>query len=278
MKKIILIIILSYVSCLANSQVKSNDYDGYKKIMKENYGVSINFPKNAVVHYKPEMGKNNILFGTYHKNLPKILPKFPVGPIVKLTHDCTIILVEKNNHEKPAKSGIPTIDEYYANHYFSNLESLVLNNCELPSSNSYYANSTGIILTNKDKEKIAKSQGKTLKAMEHERQEIINAAELCLKKHVRKVYNTEQNKTSNSDCIYIVHFPNSKKISCTNKSTYIEKVISSSTDCYGIEFFRADRYNSFVGMLVFLDSKGGKTINDYVEMICHYLQFKEGAT
>ena len=75
---------------------------------------------------------------------------------------------------------------------------------------------------------------------------------------------------TNSDRVYVVRIPDIDKVWCEDPSLQ-QQLKTGATDCYGLEFYRADRPR--MAMLLFINSKGGKSIDDYMEQISGYINF-----
>lgn len=263
-----------FASMFNSMYMKSpTDFENYKKTLKDWYGFSMKFPKSAGVNYvQTNDMSNTFTFGTYHKDIPGNLPTFAGGPVVELSESCRLVLIDKVYETKPCSSHLAPITEYTIPNYRTRLEAYLLNNCALPWARIYYEPNTGVILSKEDQEELAKKIGKTLEQIEREREQMKVLADSCMNKNLQTLANSELTMKTNSDRIFIVRMPNINKIACNGSPNYTKQSKGSFTECYGIEFYRADRFG-FIGMLVFFDGVKGKNIEYYVRQICQYVKF-----
>ena len=75
----------------------------------------------------------------------------------------------------------------------------------------------------------------------------------------------------NCDVATIVRIPVMESLNTFEKNESLELLKSLYRECYGVDFFRADRYKA-MRILVFMNS-GKKTIDDYVDKISRHVKF-----
>ena len=97
-------------------------------------------------------------------------------------------------------------------------------------------------------------------------------------KYILYTEHSKLQKQTNSDRVCIVRLPYIDKISCGrtegkhSKNETLNNVWNECSLCYGVEFYRADRYTP-CSMLFFIDRKRGKSIERYVEQLSRYIYF-----
>ena len=149
-------------------------------------------------------------------------------------------------------------------------EPFLLNNCGLPWNSLYFNNTGGVRLSKDEQETHRLFDFETVEMKENRRNKTLRDEEQCREKYIKVYSDTQQTKYSNVDKIYVVRIPYLKNISCLS-DTYKNSIVNNAVECWGLEFYKAGRF-CFFGMLVLIE-KGGKTIDDYVEQISHYVRF-----
>jgi hypothetical protein len=249
--------------CLSSNidAMAGTHYRDYKSTCKAWYGLSITLPTSYITEVEGGSDLNTFTFGQELEELPT-LPIFCGGLMVTLDENCHVVMRDLSHETKPNPKSFPTIDSNMITNYTSPFSGMMLNNCGLPWAN-WFLNGTGGVIV--DGKKNSKPSEATLKQVNE-----------CRNKYIRTVSNTKLTERTNTDCIYIVRIPNVDKIECEN-SSFNKLFEASNTECYGVEFYRAYRYN-FTGMLFFVNAKDGKTIDDYIELVSHYISFDKDFT
>ena len=175
-------------------------------------------------------------------------PTFAGGPIVNIDNHCSVIMEDLRDISQPHPELEMPIDDNTLGQHKTWFEGIMLNNCNLP---------WGQI---ERREEILNNDSLM---------RLINSAK---NQYVRKSTSTALLNATNTDCIYIVKIPNVGMITCRDKS--YNKIIKKHTECYGVDFYRVNRYKP-ISMMVFIDSNIVKTIDDYVEEISRYIRFDE---
>ena len=232
----------------ATSDPMGDDWETYVRKNKEYWGVSISFPHHVKIESEENvpLSKMRVFQFASMRQSGGNIPIFEAGPIITLDDNCIVFMSSvwyasiKPDHEVP-------IDENTIPRHEASFTRELLNNCGLPW---FHIDHEPSVLNNK------------------ELMEKINATK---QKYIRMHANDRLTQITNSDRVFITQIPNMKKVKCEVGSV-TRQVKKNATDCYGLEFYRADRYHA-VEMLLFVNSKGGKTIDDYVEQISGYIKF-----
>ena len=242
----IIVLTLLCMSCFVMSQ---NSYKEFLAQHKCKWGCVISFPKKMVRFSKHS--KNNMNHYFFYCNMDSVkgpCPTFAGGPIVNIDNHCSIIMEDLRDISQPHPELEMPIDEKTLGQHKTWFEGIMLNNCNLPWGQIERREE---ILNNDSLMRI-----------------ITDARNL----YVRKCTSSELLNATNVDCIYIVKIPNMGMITCRDKT--LNMIIKNYTECYGVDFYRVDRYKP-ISMMVFIDSNTVKTIDDYVEEISRYIRFNE---
>jgi len=236
----------------ATSVLMRDDWETYVRKNKEYWGVSIAFPQSMIEREKQytKLPSNSYFVFADAEESGGNIPIFEVGPIITLDDNCIVFMSSvwyasiKPDHEVP-------IDENTIPRHEASFTRELLNNCGLPW---FHIDHEPSVLNNK------------------ELMEKINATK---QKYIRMHANDRLTQITNSDRVFLTKIPYLDKIIMESDEDEMLPqlhLMTSATDCYGLEFYRADRYHA-VEMLLFVNSKGGKTIDDYVEQISGYIKF-----
>ena len=233
----------------ATSDPMGDDWETYVRKNKEYWGVSLSFPHHMKIESEENvpLSKMRVFQFASMRQSGGNIPIFEAGPIITLDDNCVLLMSSVRFASKPKPDHEVPIDEYTISRHGASFTSELLNNCGLPW---FHIDHEPSVLNNK------------------ELMEKINATK---QKYIRMHANDRLTQITNSDKVFITQIPNMKKVKCEVGSV-TRQVKKNATDCYGLEFYRADRYHA-VEMLLFVNSKGGKTIDDYVEQISGYINF-----
>ena len=230
----------------------ADGYDDFKQRMMDYYGLKLSFPKKMVdetVFPKEDLLGNMFVFCTSGG------PAFLGGLFIQLEEGCYVIMDGLSIHEKPRPGSFHSIDENTVKHYKPKFDKILLNNCGLPWLNIDHEPS---VLND---------------------QEMMKKIEDARSKYILYTEHSKLQKQTNSDRVCIVRLPYIDKISCGrtegkhSKNETLNNVWNECSLCYGVEFYRADRYTT-CSMLFFIDSKRGKSIERYVEQLSRYIYFE----
>ena len=230
----------------------ADGYDDFKQRMMDYYGLKLSFPKKMVdetVFPKEDFRGNFFVFCTSGG------PAFLGGLFIQLEEGCYVIMDGLSIHEKPRPGSFHSIDENTVKHYKPKFDMILLNNCGLPWLNIDHEPS---VLND---------------------QEMMKKIEDACSKYILYTEHSKLQKQTNSDRVCIVRLPYIDKISCGrtegkhSKNETLNNVWNECSLCYGVEFYRADRYTP-CSMLFFIDSKRGKSIERYVEQLSRYIYFE----
>ena len=234
----------------------ADGYDDFKQRMMDYYGLKLSFPKKMVdetVFSKEDLIDNLFVFCDFRESSGGT--GFLGGLFLQFEEGCYVIMDGMPISVKPWPGQFHSIDENTAKLHEPYFDVFLLNNCGLPW---FHIDHDPSVLNDKEQmEKIEDARSKYI---------------LCRE-------NNKLQKQTNSDRVYIVRFPYIDKISCSrtegihSKNETLNNVWNECSLCYGVEFYRADRYVPF-NMLVFIDSKRGKNIEQYVEQLSRYIYFE----
>lgn len=251
--------------------VLADGYDDYKQKMMEYYGVRLSFPEKMIDETvfkfanEVEFRDNSFSFADIKESGGNI-PSFEGGLFIRLDEGCYVIMGGLSHAEKPRPEQFPPIDENTIKHHRSAFDGRMLNNCGLPW---FHIDHDPSVLNNV---------------------ELMKKIEDARSKYVRTFADGELVFPTNSDRAYIVQIPYLDKIFCgidylvrdsativSGKHSNIEALNREKwgkcDKCFGIDFYRADRYMS-VSMLVFIDSIHTTwSIGQYADLLSRYICF-----
>jgi hypothetical protein len=189
-------------------------------------------------------------------------PIFETGPVLNLTKDCSVVLmnVSNNNPLKPRHINL------YSPYVLPTADGWMLCNCKVSWANWYITNTGGIILSEAEKQKNSGFKELT----EQERAELQVQVSELRNKYEYSIENSELNELTGSDKIFVVNIPNVDLISCTNETIETE-IIDNSKQCYAVEFYKT---SSAIGFKTLFFIKGDKSIDDYVKQFGKYVKFE----
>ena len=233
----------------ATSDPMGDDWETYVRKNKEYWGVSLSFPHHMKIESEENvpLSKMRVFQFASMRQSGGNIPIFEAGPIITLDDNCVLLMSSVRFASKPKPDHEVPIDENTIPRHGASFTSELLNNCGLPW---FHIDHEPSVLNDK------------------ELMEKINATK---QKYIRMHANDRLTQITNSDRVFITQIPNLKKVQCEVGSV-TQQVKKNATDCYGLDFYRADRYHA-VEMLLFINPKGGKTIDDYLEQICGYIKF-----
>jgi len=230
--------------------VVHDDYDSFVKMYKQYWGITMSFPRSMFAGYEKEDEFDSSREFTFISPEEEEMAKGPVGylpggPVVTIDNNCKLIIEELDTAEiaKVRKRGVTL---YFSEHHEAYFRDFMLENIGLPW---FHIDHEPSVLNNK------------------ELMEKINDA---TKRNVITHIDDKLTNKTNSDRVYVVRIPDIDKVWCEDPSLQ-QQLKTGATDCYGLEFYHADRPR--MAMLLFVNSKGGKTIDDYVEQISGYINF-----
>ena len=270
-RNLIQIWVVATMLLAAPCTILADNYYDYKQTVMDYYGLKLSFPEKMVDSTVFPKDKASIFSSCffYFADARESAPStsgvgYPGGLFLQLDEGCYVIMEAHSLREKPRPGQFHSIDENTVKHYEPHFDSYMLNNCGLPW---FHINHEPSVLNN---------------------QEVMKKIDDARSKYVLCTENTKLQKQTNSDRVCIVRLPYIDKIYCgieyfmrdsANtadgrhcKNETLNKVWNECSLCYGVEFYRADRYIPFT-MLVFINSKRGKNIEKYVERLARYIYF-----
>ena len=268
-RNLIQIWVVATMLLAAPCTILADDYDEFKQKMMDYYGVRLSIPEEMIdetVFSKDGVFRNNYFSFADIKESGGNIPNFEGGLFIRLDEACYVIMESLSHSQKPQPESFPPIDENTIMHHKSYFDGKMLNNCGLPW---FHIDHSPEILND---------------------EEMMKKIEDARNRYVRTFTNGELVLHSKSDCAYIVQIPNLDKIYCgtdfllrdsatiasgkhSNMETLNKEVWGKCDKCFGIDFYRADRYVS-VNMLVFIDSKHTTwSIGQYADLLSRYICF-----
>ncbi|MBR5934662.1 MAG: hypothetical protein IKZ89_00755 [Bacteroidaceae bacterium] len=236
---------------------QEQNFKNYTALLKDRCGIKVTFP-DSLIEYDHATSVQYISFDEIQS-----LPLFYYGPIVKLTGNCYVVLMDVT-YQKQSHYDVGQL----VTNYYPDAISWMLKNCDLPWSYWFYAPPGGLL--GESFESIEESFYKPL--TELQRVELVKKATSKIQQYEQTIEKNGVTESSNCNVIYIVKIPNLKRINCTEESL-IEKLKAVSTDCYGIEFYKRNTHMGFK-ILLFFNEIEKKSINEYVELVGQYVFFK----
>lgn len=249
--------------------IQADGYDELKQKMMDYYGVKLSFPEKmideTVFTKEGEFGYNYFIFADIKESGGNV-PNFVGGVFIRLDEGCYVIMEGLSHAQKPRPDSYPPIDENTIKHHRSAFDGRMLNNCGLPW---FHIDHEPSVLNN---------------------QELMKKIEDARSKYTLCSENSKLQKQTNSDRAYIVEIPYLDKICCgvdflrrdaatiasgkhSNIETLNKEIWGKCDKCFGIDFYRADRYMS-VNMLVFIDSKHiTQSIEQIADQLSQYIYF-----
>lgn len=238
----------------------NNDYDNYRTQIKEKLGIKVSIPEKRV-DFQTESHFATITFGEQVTEVCG-LPGMNVGPIVKLSEYCSVIMMDAETVEKPRPESFPKRRTYN----FPAATSWMLNNCDTPWAEWYINNNHGVII--EDEEKLTEEEQATL----HEKVSVLRV------KNERCIKSTELTQNINCDRVFIVRIPNIEKVG-THRSLpeyacpkLDAELKAAATECYGVEFYK---YSAFIPFrMLFFINGSNTTIDECVTKMADYILFE----
>ena len=267
-RNLIQIWVVATMLLAAPCTIQADGYDEYKQRMMDYYGLKLSFPEKmtdeTVFPKNASFGYNFFSFADMKESGGNI-PNFEGGLFIRLDEGCYVIMDGLSYAQKPRPDHVAPIDENTIKYHRPAFDGDMLNNCGLPW---FHIDHEPSVLNN---------------------QELMKKIEDARSKYILFSENNKLQKQTNSDRASIVQIPYLDKIYCgtdfflrdsatiasgkhSNNETLNKEIWGKCDKCFGIDFYRADRYMS-VNMLVFIDSKRGKPIEKYVEQLAQYIYF-----
>lgn len=190
-------------------------------------------------------------------------PIFMTGPIVSLSQDCSLVMMDIDSEEKP-RPGAYSDNRAYD---FPASTSWMLSNCHNPWAPWYTYATHGIII-----------EDDSMRRSDEEIAELQKQVARLRAKYERLIENDELTLKTGCDRVFIVRIPDMVKI-CTNRDIpeyYCPKaealLKSNATECYAVEFYKRSSYKP-VKMLFFINGNN-TTIDECVAQIAEYINFE----
>lgn len=253
---LLLAVFSSYSLLFANS----GDTKKYCEELKEKRQIEFTAP-TAKLGFITEQSFPVFTFGEMENEI-SALPTFEAGPILKLSRDCSVIMMSVDNIKKP--------------HPYAYSKDRVYN---IPSSTAYMLNNCGTLWA---KWLIDNSGGVIDENVKNrftsaEQDSIREKISILRSQNERCIKEDELIKYIGCDRIFIVRIPDIEKVgthrplpelSCSNLDAELKEKYNR---CYCIEFYKESSYEP-LKMLFFIDSNK-TTIDDCLLKMADYIKF-----
>ncbi|MCR5713477.1 MAG: hypothetical protein K6F98_00920 [Bacteroidales bacterium] len=232
--------ILSVLSITAHA----GSFDDYRSQLKEKLSVVLSVPEeNAKFH--SEAPGFILMFGESLPELPGG-PIFEAGPIVTLSKDYSVIMMNADNLQKSRPATMHAATAW------------MLINCATPWA-GWYINNVGGVITDNPAPTRSDADIASLK----------EKVDSLRNQYERSIDGVLAEK-SNCDHIYVVQIPHMDEVENMFNPDPVKDLKSGMTDCYGVEFFKSS-YGS-LQMVVFVNS-ARKSIDDCIAELAEYVRF-----
>lgn len=257
---------LSLICCSEHKKAeKKMEYADYTSILHNEYGLDITFPCQNV-EYDGNTGVDCILTFASQNNRDYLSPVYYVGPVVSLDDYCKLMLPAIDNNEIYRSDMFPMYVDPDWGGLSSPFISMMLYNRGLGWS-KYFFDEHPLDTYYSGKASFPNTTRSTIVFyITEEKKENAQA----VSKQVKSIQEDKILHRSNVDDITVVRFLAPFGLEC-KREEWLNLFQEKGLMCYGVDFCRKDS-KCFMGMLVFI-RKGGKTIDDYVEQISHYVGF-----
>ena len=245
----ILAFFICFLNCMADEYMDFRDY--YRDVR----GVVLSFPEQQTT---PLPDKNKHIVFVKDRDDHTTGNCFMGGAVVRFSNDFLLFVADQTDEDRvdpryeDKRMLLPENHRPYG-------EGLLHTNMNLPPFYDYHN-----ILENTEDKK--------------ERKAIIKRQRMNSKlrrKYVRVMHDNELTQRVGCDFIDIVRLPNLKQVVCSRCDDLHESLHSIPKNinrCYIVNFCRLDRYRP-MAFMVFCNSNKGKSLDDYVEQISHYVRF-----
>ena len=238
------------VTSSAPSTSAGADFKAYVETHKDYWGISLSIPQSMIEKdAEGQMVLWRIFQFSSAEDRNENYPIFYSGPIVNIDKNCMLIMPFLFFEQKPRPAYEAPITEQTVPNHSAMFSGRLLNNCGLPW---FHIEHEPSVLNDK---------------------ELMEKINTTIQKYVQTHADDELTKNTNSDRVFLTQIPYLNKMKSSDDALNL-RLRENATYCYGLEFYRADRYHT-VDMLLFINGKGGKTIDDYVEQISRYIKFDE---
>lgn len=253
----LIIVLFFFFNIIVNAEAQ--DYKDYSSLLKERCKISVSFP-NDLIDYESSTITPYFCFDNSQS-----LPRFYYGPIINMTDNCSVILMDIEKHNQPQFA----IDQLITYNYYPDAIGWMFQNCDLPWNRWFYTPPGGLPgqsdLQNTENSSIKLPTGR-------EREELIKKAILLRQEYETEIENNELTKKTNCSIIFIVKIPNIERVYSSDE-LLCNKLKKNSTDCYGVEFYKKTTHIGFK-MLFFINDKEKESIVDYIETVSQFLSFE----
>lgn len=237
--------------------------DSLRMQFKEKLNVSFSCPRESLKNIGEESSLR-FEFGKALDGFPTI-PIFYGGSIVELSENCSVVMMDIKNAQKPRAESYPKDREYET----PKVRGWMLNNCETPWAGWYIHNFRGVRNDNSTNEHkkddwMCPLPEDKLSALQ---EEVSRLTEL----HVVMYKNTGLSHKTNSDVVSVVRIPNLETV-VSNSGRIDSELKANATECYGVEFYKHSSYEPVI-MLFFINGNS-TTIDECVDKMAEYIKFE----
>lgn len=237
--------------------------DSLRMQFKEKLNVSFSCPRESLKNIGEESSLR-FEFGKALDEFPTI-PIFYGGSIVELSENCSVVMMDIKNVQKPRAESYPKDREYET----PEVRGWMLNNCETPWAGWYIQNLRGV---RNDKSANERKIDDWMQPLPEDKlsalqEKVSRLTEL----HVVMYKNTGLNRKTNSDVVSVVKIPNIETV-VSNSERIDSELKANATECYGVEFYKHSSYEPVI-MLFFINGNR-TTIDECVDKMAEYIKFE----
>lgn len=258
--KIVTFIIFSLFALTA---VGDNDnYKTYRQELKEKLKVEF-APFEDDVMFQSESSSFVFTFGDMLKNFPT-LPTFEAGAIVKLSENCSVVIMDVASLQRVRPEAHPENYDYT----IPAATGWMLSNCDTPSAGWYINNIKGV----------KGAEGGFKELTKEELQKLQDKVSALRQENERCIENSDLTQTINCDRLFVVRIPDIAKVgthrplpelSCPKVETVLK---ANATECYGVEFYKK---SSFLPLrMLFFINGNVVTIDDCIKQMADIIKFE----
>lgn len=229
----------------ADNYDEYKDFESYKRAYKEWYGVSLSIP-SSLTDYCDRGISCRIDFDFGKQDESKTQTLFDGLASVWLADGCEVFMPDIIIMGKPRVDETFPKERKVVNSPNTVFLGCLRNNCGIPHTDWFQYS-------------------------DWDRRKIDKACKKITKKYVCEYTDGAIVGRTGADKLYIVEFPNFKSVTCHSEDLD-SRIKRDFNRCYGVEF-RCGGREDVLKMLFFVNTKAGKTIDDYVDMMSRYISF-----
>lgn len=252
-----------FISCKPSSADTSDAAMDDIELLQKECGVVLSFPPDMISTCKVSDNSHVLSFGVPGNYEKASLEYRTMGLVIRLSDDCNVVVSDIADETELIAEPYNMTDS----NYVSRFESLMLINRGFPWSKEFFFENQDI--ASPERRLWPKEQNKLLAPYDLNTERMFN--DRARQENVYVLTDNDLSGTTNADSVFVVRIINLHTVTCQDKS-WIEGVKNGADRLYGVEFYRRSNPH-FVGMLVFFNSRKGKSIDEYVDELSRYIRF-----